>query len=95
MNLTIQIKTILFSFFFGIFFSLGFELQKNRFSKPKQLMEFIFQFFYVFVNTLLFFLLMKKINNAIFHPYEILLLILGFIVGNEIFKMTQKKFHRM
>lgn len=89
-NLTLQIKTLLFSFCFGIFFAimvninLKFILSSNKFTK------LIFTFLFVTINVLIYFIAIKKINDAYIHPYFILMIIVGYIVEIFIQKLIVK-----
>ncbi len=81
MNIKIQIISIIFSFVFGIIFSLLTNLNyKYLFSKNKVYKVF-FTFIYILDATLLYFIIIKKINNGIVHLYFLLFIGLGFLVG--------------
>jgi hypothetical protein len=83
MILEIQIKMLLFSFLYGILFSFLVSLCAKLLYNKKIIIRLLFTFFFVIINTLIYFVGMKKINDAIIHPYAILMLIIGYIV--EIF----------
>lgn len=93
MNLKLQIISLLFSCLFGIYFFIGLEINDSVVAKAKIKFQILSHFLYVFVNTLLYFILLRKINNAIFHPYEILMIIIGYIVGFYLFQYIDKKYH--
>ena len=80
MTLQTQIISSIFSFGYGIFFSLLLNINYNIiFSGPRYL-RLLSNFFFLSDMALLYFLLMKKINYGILHPYFYLLLFLGFLI---------------
>lgn len=83
MNIYLQIKTIIFSFIFGFGLSFVISLFYKFIYSNNKFVQIIFSLLLVLLFTLLYFLLLKKINNAIFHVYEILSLIWGY--GLELF----------
>ncbi len=94
MNINIQFVTIGISFLFGILFSLQLSLTYKFIYSNKKFYKIIFTFLLVFVNTLLYFILLKKFNNGILHPYGIIFIIIGFIVEIFVKTLVVKRFHR-
>ncbi len=92
MNLKIQILTLLFSFLFGTFFYFGLEIHQKILQRGNRYLCFFGNFLYVLINTFLYFLLMRKINNAIFHPYEIGMIIIGYLLGYFLYYYIEKKY---
>lgn len=81
MSIKIQIISIIFSFIFGILFSLFTNLNyKYLFSKNK-FYKIFFTFIYILDATLIYFLIIKKINNGVVHLYFLLFIGIGFLVG--------------
>ena len=78
MNLKIQIISMAFSLFYGIF--LGFFVNLNyRFLFLGSRKKRIFSNFLFFTFAgILYFIILKKINNAILHYYFLLLFLMGF-----------------
>ncbi len=90
MELNIQILSLTFSFIFGFLFSFFLNLNlKIIFSKNK-FIKFLGTFLIILLSTLLYFIGLYKINNAIFHPYELFMIILGFYIENKCKKNAQK-----
>ena len=83
MILEIQIKMLLFSFVYGFFFALLISIFSRWLYNNKIFIRIIFTLFFVFSNTIIYFLGMRSINEAIIHPYAILMLIAGYLI--EIF----------
>ena len=90
MNLELQIQSLIFSFVFGLFFSLMFNLFYKYLFRGKVFFRIISNFIFVMANTLLYFLCLKLINNGIIHIYFIIMLFLGFILGNKKTKTIRK-----
>ena len=72
MNLKTQIITFIFSVFFGFLFSLLISLiYKNK------VFNLILSFILVILSSLIYFIILLKLNNAIIHPYYILAILIG------------------
>ena len=92
MSLNEQIISLVFSFVYGIFLAFVHNFNYNLlFNKTK--------FFKVFLNILLvldlvliYFLLIKKINGGIIHPYFYILMVIGFIFNFNFSKRLRKFF---
>ena len=86
MNLIIQIKSLLFSFLYGIFFSIFFRINTKYLYYEKIATRIIISFLFSIDMALLYFIIIKEINSGIIHPYFIGMIILGFIVTDFIIK---------
>ena len=91
MNLKIQIITLIYSFIYGIIFSLLLNLNYKYIYQGKKIFRIILTFIFVLDNMLLYFLILKKINYGILHIYEFLAIIFGFIIENTLFAKLYKK----
>lgn len=94
MNIVLQIKTIVFSFLYGVFFSIMLGFNYKYIVGSRKLFSFFLSFLFVLVNVLLYFIILKKINFGVFHYYEILFIILGFVFENVLFKFLKCKISR-
>ncbi len=83
MILQVQINMLLFSFFYGFLFSFLINVFNRWLYSDKLYIRVLTTIFFVIGNTVIYFIGMRKINEAIIHPYAILMLIGGYIV--EIF----------
>lgn len=90
MILNMQIKTILVSVIFGIFFKFILNINQRIVYKKNIFIKIIGTFFLTFLNTILYFIIIMKINNAVFHIYEILCIILGMIIFKSIENYIKK-----
>ena len=94
MDIHIQIRTLLISFVYGLFFSFFLELNYRFIYSDKKIFKIIISFLIVILNVLLYFIILKKVNNGIFHIYEILSLSLGVIIENWVSGIIAKKVKR-
>lgn len=89
MYITTQIKTIIFSIIYGIFFSCLIDVNHKYLTKNK-IINIIITFIFIIISVLIYFILLRKINNGIFNNYEIICIILGFIIENLIHAKVEK-----
>ena len=83
MNLEIQIQSMVFSFVFGMFFSLMFNLLYKQLFKGYKLIKLLNNFLFINTNVIIYFLLLRIINDGIINYYFIIMLFVGFIIGNK------------
>ena len=91
MNLEIQIQSLIYSFVYGLFFSYLLNLNYRILFMSRRLIQIFANFFFILDNVFLYFILLRYINQGIFHTYFFLLLVLGFIVGNTVTKKIRFK----
>lgn len=84
MSLDIQIYTILISFSFGVYFFFFLKLNKKLIFHKNKLFSFLYTLFIFILNTIFYFWILLKINDGIFHIYEILCLLLGYMITKYI-----------
>ena len=86
MILETQIYTLLFSFVFGMIF--GFLVRINYFflNHSNRLIKVLFTISFVTLFTLIYFIILEKLNSGIIHIYYFIMLILGFCLEQFIEK---------
>lgn len=84
MNLKLQIITLIFSFLYGIFFCILLNINYKFLYSNKKFFKIISTMLFIIFNVLLYFIILRKINNGIFHPYFVIMLTLGFFTSNII-----------
>lgn len=89
MDITIQIKTILFSIIFGIIFSAVIDINYKFLIKNK-IINILITFILITAFVLVYFILLRHINYGIFHPYEVLCITIGFILEKLIHATVEK-----
>lgn len=94
MPLNIQINSLLFSLIFGIFFSLFLNINHKIIYNSKKAIKIIGTALVVFISVLMYFIILLNINNATFHPYELIMINAGFIIENIIQKNLTSKLMR-
>ena len=86
-SLEIQLKSIDFSFLYGVFFSILLNINYKFIYFSKGIKKIILNLFFVIDNTFLYFIILRYLNNGVLHTYFLLSIILGFFSVN---KLTSK-----
>lgn len=94
MILEVQIKTLFYSFLFGIYFSLFVTINYKMTIKLKKVYRIISTFLVIFINIILYFIMLMKINNGIIHLYSILVIILGSFLEYYIYNLFEKHYKK-
>ena len=81
MTLLLQLKAFTISFVYGIILAYLIKLQYRYIFDKNKIRRIIVDSLFIFDNVLVYFLILKYINNGIFHIYFLFLVILGFILG--------------
>lgn len=93
-ELALQFKLIIFSFIFGFLFSALLDVFNSKIKKFSKTVEVIFSFLLIVFMSLIYFIGIQKIGNAIFHIYSIISIVVGFVVYDILIKIianTNKK----
>ena len=90
MELSIQLQALTVSFVYGILFSYLIKIQYRYLFESKLYYKILITTLFIFDNCLLYFLILRMINNAMFHIYFLFLIILGYLFGVKLLK-TRKK----
>lgn len=77
MTLIIQIKSLAFSFLYGIFFAFTYKINYKYLMSNFKIFNLILSLFFIFDHVLLYFILISLINNGILHLYFFITFILG------------------
>ena len=86
MPLINQIITIVFSFIYGILFYILLEINYKYIYTGNKLYRIIVTFLFVICNTLLYFIILRKINYGIVHIYFLSCIFTGYILSNFVYK---------
>lgn len=86
MPLSSQIITIIFSFIYGIIFYILLEINYKYIYYGNKIYRIIVNFLFVTCNTLLYFIILKKINYGIVHIYFLLCILTGYFLSNFVLK---------
>ena len=86
MDLKIQILSLIFSFFYGIFLFIVFKLEYKCIFLIRKKYQIICNFIYCKVFSLLYFFLLLFINNGSLHLYFLLLIAFGFLLSYQMSK---------
>ena len=91
MILSVQIKSIVMSFLYGIFFSFMFNLLYNFLFTKYKLINVFTNIMFSFLMFGLYFLLLYIINEGIIHFYFLGSMLIGFYFYNKIFVKLRVK----
>lgn len=80
MNLKVQIISLLFSFLYGICFSFLVNVNYKFLFAKKLVYKILITLLFIIDMSLLYFIIIKRINNGIIHSYFLLMILLGFYV---------------
>lgn len=90
MTLILQIKSLAFSFLYGIFFAFTYKYNYRFLTSKNLFFKIIVNFFFVIDHILLYFVLISKINNGILHLYFFFMFILGIIFYVYLFDSNEQ-----
>ena len=91
MNLETQIQVLAFTFVYGMSISFIFNLFYKFLFSDKLIFKIFYNLLFSIFICFLYFFILRKINNAIFHSYLIITLLIGFFIGNIKTRIIRKK----
>ena len=89
-DLNIQFKLIIFSFSFGFLFSPFLDWFNKKTINIKSSLKIVLSFVILILATFIYFIGLQKIGYGLFHTYEILSIITGFIAYDVVNKFIAK-----
>lgn len=90
MNYKLQLLSFVVSFLFGIFFYFSSLLNYKIIKNHPIFLQYFVTFIYILVISLVYVLIMYKVNYGVIHIYFIGVLLLGFICGCVYCKKLKK-----
>lgn len=91
MILKIQIYSLLFSFFYGIFVFFLLEINYKLLYTGKIIYRIIISFLFVMFISLLYFYGLLKINNGIIHIYFLIAMFTGYVLSFVVYRKIRCK----
>lgn len=82
MNLNVQLCLVIFSFIYGIAFSILLDINFKYMKSKTLFINIILSFMFSINSVLIYFIFLKKLNNGILHFYSFIIIILGFFVSH-------------
>ena len=79
MRLNIQIYSLLYSFLFGVGFYFILDIFNKYNNKCKLILKIIFSLLFVFINAILYFFGLIRINNGYLHIYFLIFIMVGYL----------------
>ena len=89
MDISIQIKTLLFSLLFGFVFNIFVTLLNKFIYNKKKVIQIVSTLILALFSTFTYFAILQKLNEAIIHPYFLFMFILGFSLSNVVKKLLK------
>jgi len=86
MPIDVQLKSLLFSLFYGLLFSIMLRINYKYMYKGPLILKILINLFFVMDNVLIYFIFLKKLNEGIVHTYFLLMILLGFVIMELLFK---------
>ena len=90
-SLKIQIYTIIFSFLYGIFFSLLIDFNYKFIHSKNKITKYFSTILIILLGVIIYFIGIMKISYGIFHVYSILCILSGYILISFIQGSIAKK----
>ena len=81
-SLKIQIYTIIFSFIYGIFFSLLIDLNYKFIHSKKKFTKYLSSILIIIMSVIIYFIGIMKISYGVFHIYSILCILVGYTLAS-------------
>lgn len=91
MKLSIQVLSLVVSFWFGIYIYILLELCYRFLTSSSLIIKILSSLIFVLFNSLLYFIILLYINNGYIHLYFFLSMLLGYILCKVIYKWFVKK----
>lgn len=83
-----------FIFFIWNVFSFLVSVNYKYLYQRKILLRILFTFMFIFANVLIYFIILKKINQAILHPYSLGMILFGFCLEHYLHHLVVRFFKR-
>lgn len=90
MILTLQIKSLAFTFIYGIFFAFTYNKNKKILLNNNLVFKIIINLLFMSNHALIYFIGIRTINNCILHIYLPIFFILGILFYNFYFTSSNK-----
>lgn len=90
MVLEVQIQSLIYSFVYGFFFSILLNFNYKYLFKTGIYYKIVINILFMLDNVLLYYILLRIINNGVIHPYFFIMIVLGFFLGNYYSKKIRK-----
>ena len=90
MELKIQVVTLVYSYLYGGIFTLLLYVNYKMVMESKWFFKVVIDLVFVMINVFIYFMVLKKINNGIFHPYYLVMMGLGYISVNKVVGIAKR-----
>jgi len=90
MVLEVQLQSLIYSFVYGFFFSFLLNINYKYLFNSTNFYKIIINILFILDNVLLYYILLRLINNGVIHIYFLLMIVLGFMFGNYYTKKIRR-----
>ena len=90
MDYKVQLISLLVSYVFGIVFYFTSLLNYKIIKNYNKIFKYVTTFLYMLNIAIIYICLLFKVNNGNIHPYFIIMVLLGFLLGVKIKKALTK-----
>lgn len=94
MVLGVQVISLVVSFVYGIFFYLTLELNSRFIYSSHLWVRLVMSFLFVMMHTLVYFLILMRINHGYVHIYFFICILAGYLLCKVIYKRCKIKYKR-
>lgn len=91
MNLKVQLLSLAFSFAYGVLFSFLVNVNYRFLFAKKRVVQIIMTFLFLLDMALLYFLILRYLNEGIIHIYFFLMILVGFYITFPFSRRFRKK----
>lgn len=89
-SLEIQTNLLIFSLIYGFLFSIILDFSYKLIHHSNKVFQILFSLLIITLMTLIYFIGIKKIGEAIFHIYSVIAIIVGFFSFDILSKLIEK-----
>lgn len=89
-SLDIQSNLLIFSLIYGFLFSIILDFSYKLIHHSNKVFQILFSLLIIAIMTLVYFIGIKKIGEAIFHIYSVIAIIIGFFSFDILSKLIEK-----
>lgn len=90
MVLEVQLQSLIYSFVYGFFFSFLLNINYKYLFNSTSIYKIIINILFILDNVLLYYIILRYINNGVIHMYFLLMIVFGFVFGNYYTKKIRR-----
>lgn len=87
--LKIQIPSLIISFFYGVLIFILLEVNSSFIYHKKKYIKILCSLIFVMFISILYFVILLKVNNGLLHIYFFILIILGYFFSLKLYNLLK------